>query len=201
MDWLKEKNNLEEAINNGESYASLGRKYNVSGTYIKRIAIDLGINLTPRRKINSSETFNRNIPRVPIVNCLNCGKEFYKYSSSTGKYCSNKCQQAYQLKLAYQKIIDGDPLVMRANYSPRPFKKIIIEEQNGVCAICGQAQEWNGKPLVFILDHIDGHASNNKRDNLRCICPNCDSQLDTYKSKNKNGDRHFYRYHKVKKVP
>ena len=34
--------------------------------------------------------------------------------------------------------------------------------------------EWNGKPLVFILDHI----SHNERSNLRCICPNCDSQLD-----------------------
>lgn len=200
MDWLKEKDNLEEAINNGESYESLGRKYNVSGTYIKRIAIKLGINLIQRRKINPSKTFKKNITR-PIVNCLNCGKEFYKYSSSTGKYCSNKCQQAYQFKLAYQKIIDGDPSIMRANYSPATFKKIIIEEQNGVCAICGQPQEWNGKSLTFILDHIDGHASNNKRDNLRCICPNCDSQLDTYKSKNKNGDRHYYRYHKIKKVP
>ena len=74
MDWLKEKDNLEEAINNGESYESLGRKYNVSGTYIKQVAVSLGINLTPRRKINSSETFNRNIQIVPIVNCLNCGK-------------------------------------------------------------------------------------------------------------------------------
>ena len=45
--------------------------------------------------------------------------------------------------------------------------------------------EW----LVFILDH----ASNNKRDNLS---PNCDSQLDTYKSKNKCGERSYYRYHK-----
>lgn len=91
MDWLKEKTNLEEAINNGESYESLGRKYNVSGTYIKQVAVNLGIKLTPRRKINPSETFNVNTLRVPIVNCLNCGKEFYKYSSSTGKYCSNKC--------------------------------------------------------------------------------------------------------------
>lgn len=53
-----------------------------------------------------------------------------------------------------------------------------------------------GIELVFIIDHIDGHASNNRRDNLRCICPNCDSQLDTYKSKNKCGERSYYRYHK-----
>ena len=46
---------------------------------------------------------------------------------------------------------------------------------------------------MFIVDHIDGKASNNRRDNLRCICPNCDSQLDTYKSKNKNSARAKYR--------
>lgn len=46
----------------------------------------------------------------------------------------------------------------------------------------------------MILDHIDGNAANNVRNNYRCVCPNCDSQLDTYKSKNKNGARHYYRY-------
>ena len=83
---------------------------------------------------------------------------------------------------------------MLANFNPKNFKKDILEEQGGVCAICGMPPIWNGQILVFILDHIDGHASNNKRENLRCICPNCDSQLDTYKSKNKNSDRYYYRY-------
>lgn len=66
-----------------------------------------------------------------------------------------------------------------------------------ICLNCGMKPVWNGKELVFILDHIDGHASNNKRENLRC--PNCDSQLDTYKSKNKCGERSYYRYHKEEK--
>ena len=35
--------------------------------------------------------------------------------------------------------------------------------------------------------------ANINRDNLRLVCPNCDSQLDTYKSKNKNSDRAKYR--------
>lgn len=128
--------------------------------------------------------------------CINCGKIFYQYASMTGKYCCNKCQQEYQHKQRYQLILNGDPSIMKATYVPKNFKEDIIKEQGGVCAICGMKPEWNGKPLVFILDHIDGHASHNNRENLRCICPNCDSQLDTFKSKNKCGERSYYRYYK-----
>lgn len=43
--------------------------------------------------------------------------------------------------------------------------------------------------MSFVLDHINGNAANNTRENLRLICHNCDSQLPTYKSKNKNSAR------------
>lgn len=195
--WELEKENLEQLILVEKlSYEEIGRRYNCSGSNIKKVATKIGLNLPPRRQINECETFNRGKYKKKLVTCLNCGKEFHPLTASYGKYCCNKCQQEYQHKQKYKKIIEGDPSIMRANYVPKDFKPDIISEQGGVCAICGMKPEWNGKPLVFILDHIDGHASNNKRDNLRCICPNCDSQLDTYKSKNKCGERSYYRYRK-----
>jgi hypothetical protein len=69
------------------------------------------------------------------------------------------------------------------------IKPYILKEQDNKCAICGQENYWKGSPLLFILDHIDGHCSNNSRNNIRLICPNCDSQLETYKRKNKISDR------------
>ena len=194
--WETEKENLERLINEGVSYEEIGRQYGCTGANIKKTALRLGIELKARRTINENETFNKGVIKVDKAICLNCGKEFPKYASTTGKYCSNKCQLEYQHKEAYKKVLEGDESIMRANYTPKAFRQDIIDEQNGVCAICGMKPEWNNKPLVLIIDHIDGNAANNKRDNLRCICPNCDSQLDTYKSKNKNGARSYYRYRK-----
>jgi hypothetical protein len=36
--------------------------------------------------------------------------------------------------------------------------------------------EWNGRPLSLILDHKNGVNSDNSPENLRFLCPNCDSQ-------------------------
>ena len=69
------------------------------------------------------------------------------------------------------------------------IRDYILQSQNNQCAICGMLNEWNGAELNFVLDHIDGDASNSSRDNLRLVCPNCDSQLPTFKSRNKNSAR------------
>ena len=43
------------------------------------------------------------------------------------------------------------------------------------CAICGQEPFWNGKPLIMILDHINGNHYDNVFSNLQILCPNCHS--------------------------
>lgn len=73
------------------------------------------------------------------------------------------------------------------------IREYIRSDQRGCCAICGIWREWNGRALNFVLDHIDGDAMNNCRGNLRLICPNCDSQWPTFKSRTMGKGRHYRR--------
>lgn len=54
------------------------------------------------------------------------------------------------------------------------------------CAICGLPPFWNNKELTLTLDHINGKNHDDRLENLRWVCPNCDRQLDTFGSKNTN---------------
>lgn len=72
-------------------------------------------------------------------------------------------------------------------------REFLLMQQNDGCAICARPPEWNGAPLVFVLDHIDGDGGNHVRANVRMICPNCDSQLPTFKARNRGKGRHFRR--------
>lgn len=57
------------------------------------------------------------------------------------------------------------------------------------CSICGQEPFWNGKELTLTLDHINGINTDDRLENLRWVCPNCDRQLDTFCSKNNRKER------------
>jgi hypothetical protein len=113
------------------------------------------------------------------------------------KFCSPECSCEYRHKEAYAKFLETPEKYCNGGYTPKNFKTEFLREQNDRCAICGCEQMHNGKPLIFVLDHIDGNASNNRRENLRMICPNCDSQLPTFKSKNKNSSRRNYWKEKI----
>lgn len=47
------------------------------------------------------------------------------------------------------------------------------------CSICNLEPIWQNKPLTLILDHINGTHNDDRLENLRWVCPNCNQQLET----------------------
>jgi hypothetical protein len=86
---------------------------------------------------------------------------------------------------------------LRANHRSIPLEQILVEDstyargllkrrlyENGlkrpVCELCGQDENWRGKRMSLILDHINGRATDHRLENLQIVCPNCAATLDTH---------------------
>ena len=84
-------------------------------------------------------------------------------------------------KIATKDILEGK----HPQYQSNKLRKRLFNEgyKERKCEMCG-ITEWNGKPLSFECEHINGDSTDHRLKNLMIVCPNCHSQTETYKGKN-----------------
>jgi hypothetical protein len=95
--------------------------------------------------------------------------------------------EAIALKKKPGKLTAKDLLVENCKHSRNRAKALIYEENllPIKCLECNQQEIWRGKKFSLILDHINGINNDNRIENLRLLCPNCNATLDTHCSKNR----------------
>ena len=140
--------------------------------------------------------------------CPKCGKEH----ALSGKFCSRSCANsrvfsdaaklkksiALKGKPSFRSYYDKEAQAAKSRqkwlekYNATSFDELgpenkrrrVFEEQKFCCIKCG-ISEWFSKPISLELEHKDGNNTNNSRENLEGLCPNCHSTTATWRGRNK----------------
>jgi hypothetical protein len=118
--------------------------------------------------------------------CLNCEISLLELNNKSTKYCSLQCQQDYKTQERLSEWQKGK------HFSNRVIRRFLEILDGYKCSVCGLS-EWNDRPITLEVEHKDGNSEDSSPSNVCLICPNCHSQTDTYKGKNKGNGRHWRR--------
>lgn len=151
----------------------MSRKIKVTDEQIVEVALSSQSATSAAAKLGIKyETFRVHAKRLGVFNTNPSGKG------------TSKPKEDGLGKIPLREILEGKhPQYQSNKLRKRLFSEKIKQEK---CELCG-ITEWFGKKLSLEVDHKDGDRYNHKLENLQILCPNCHSQTDTYRGKNKSG--------------
>jgi hypothetical protein len=142
-----------------------------------------------KESIKNSKTFRDVFEKLGLTTHGNNYKTLRKYiklyNIDISHFNSKEVIAGKLLKI--NKIPIENILVENSTYEwTSNLKKRLYDEnfKERKCEKCGQNEMWYGEHISLILDHINGVYNDNRLENLRILCPNCNATLSTHCGKN-----------------
>lgn len=124
------------------------------------------------------------------IKCAAC-ENYFVPDRKNRMYCSVDCNRDYFFHYVEKYNTFTQPGCLTS--CSKTIRRYLIKKHGNKCTICSvSGDNWNGKPMTLVVDHIDGDAYNYNVSNIRLVCHNCDSQLPTYKGRNKGKSTRKY---------
>lgn len=138
-------------------------------------------------------TFNNRKIKIPDHPCKVCGIAV-RYDRT---YCSKECQKLdpesfyhFDIEGWLKGEIEGGTGTSSWGGCRSAVRRYLLEKAEHKCSKCGwcQVHPVTGK-VPLEINHIDGNAHNNRRENLEVLCPNCHSLTPNFRGLNKKSSR------------
>ena len=125
-------------------------------------------------------------------------KEIHAKSPDVSHFSTKSRGRPQAKKYTDSEAFSENSSVSRGNIKGRIIRGQLIPYK---CALCNCDPMWKGKSLTLVLDHTNGKRNDNRIENLRFLCPNCNSQEPTFAGRNiRDGIRKPTTYCKCGKV-
>lgn len=167
----------------GESNKAIARSLGVSSATVSHHAKKIGRSHAGRPTYDWADMqrlYDLGVSIEKVAQTFGCAKETINHAIRRGAFVSREPSR-YTTAAAYAAESMGKfGRKIRWILKGKILREKIFEY---ACAVCG-ITDWQSKKLDLRLDHIDGDRTNHDLKNLRFICPNCDSQQETYSHRN-----------------